>query len=174
LASEDIGLADPNGLVVVNAAAQAFDYIGLPEGIFPIVNAVLYLATAPKSNTTTSYFKAFKLIEDEGKVSVPNHLKDGNRDAYALGHGKGFQYPHDAPDHYLPQQYLPKEVLGTYFYTPSSQGYEMQISERLEMWRKAQRKALGIIDSDYIPDMSEEEISDLKQKHKSTGAKSKR
>ena len=174
LASEDIGLADPNGLVVVNAAAQAFDYIGLPEGIFPIVNAVLYLATAPKSNTTTSYFKAFKLIEDEGKVTVPDHLKDGNRDAYALGHGKGYQYPHDAPDHYLPQQYLPKEVLGTYFYTPSNQGYELQIGERLEMWREAQRKALGIKDSDYLPDMTEEEITNLKQKHKSTGAKSKR
>ncbi len=174
LASEDIGLADPNGLVVVNAAAQAFDYIGLPEGIFPIVNAVLYLATAPKSNTTTSYFKAFKLIEDEGKVTVPNHLKDGNRDAYALGHGKGYQYPHDAEDHYLPQQYLPIEVLGTYFYTPSNQGYEQQIGERLEMWREAQRKALGIVETDYLPEMSEEEITDLKQKHKSTGAKGKR
>ncbi len=174
LASEDIGLADPNGLVVVNSAAQAFDYIGLPEGIFPIVNAVLYLATAPKSNTTTSYFKAFKLIEEEGKVSVPNHLKDGNRDAYALGHGKGYKYPHDAEDHYLPQQYLPKEVLGTYFYTPSTQGYEQEIGDRLEMWREAQRKALGIEETDYLPEMSEEEITNLKQKHKATGAKSKR
>lgn len=174
LASEDIGLADPNGLVVVNAAAQAFDYIGLPEGIFPIVNAVLYLATAPKSNTTTSYFKAFKLIEDEGKVTVPTHLKDGNRDAYALGHGKGYKYPHNAPGHYLPQQYLPNEVLGTYFYTPSDQGYEQEIGARLEMWREAQRKALGITETDYLPEMSEEEITDLKQKHKATGAKGKR
>ena len=116
LAGEDIGLGDPLGLVVASAAAQAFDYIGLPEGIYPIVEATLYLATAPKSNTATAYFKAFQLIEDEGTGDVPQHLQDANRDAVALGHGKGYQYPHESPDHFLPQQYLPRPLLGTYFY----------------------------------------------------------
>jgi putative ATPase len=172
LAGEDIGLADPMGLVVTNSAAQAFDYIGLPEGVYPIVEATLYLATAPKSNTATSYFKAYKLIEDEGKVEVPDHLKDGNRDAEALGHGKGYQYPHAETDHFLPQQYLPKEVLGTYFYHPSTQGYEQDVAGRLERWRAAQRKALGITKTEEIPDLSEESILEIKRRHKPTGAKS--
>src|SRR5512137_1691237 len=114
LAGEDIGLADPMGLVVANSAAQAFEYIGLPEGIFPIVEATLYLSTAPKSNTAGAYFKAFQLIEEEGKTGVPQHLQDANRDAVALGHGQGYKYPQEAPDHYLPQQYLPRPLLGTY------------------------------------------------------------
>ena len=97
LAGEDIGLGDPLGLVVANAAAQAFDYIGLPEGIYPIVEATLYLATAPKSNTAGAYFKAFQLIEQEGITGVPQHLQDANRDAKALGHGQGYQYPHEDP-----------------------------------------------------------------------------
>ncbi len=171
LAGEDVGLADPMGLVVVNSAAQAYDYIGLPEGIFPIVQAVLYLATAPKSNTTTSYFKAFEKIEKDGIVEVPNHLKDTNRDAKALGHGKGYQYPHDDPNHFKPQQYLPKELLGTYFYTPSTQGYESEVADRLERWRAAQRKALGITETEHLPDLTEDHITELKHRHKSTGSK---
>jgi putative ATPase len=172
LAGEDIGLADPNGLVVVSAAAQAFDYIGLPEGIFPIVHATLYLSTAPKSNTTTAYFKAFDLVGQGASVAVPNHLKDGNRDAEALGHGKDYQYPHDDLDHFLPQQYLPKDLLGTYFYKPSNQGYEAQVDERLTRWRAAQRAALGIQDHQTLPDLSEDEINEMKQRHKATGSKS--
>ena len=166
LAGEDIGLADPMGLVVASSAVQAFEFIGLPEGIFPIVEATLYLSTAPKSNTATHYFKAFQLIEDEGKVEVPNHIKDANRDAVALGHGKGYKYPHDDPDHFLPQQYLPREVLGTYFYNPSSVGYEVEVADRLERWREAQRKALGIKQTETLPDLSEDEINEVKQKHK--------
>ena len=95
LAGEDIGLADPMGLVVASSAAQAFDFIGLPEGIYPIVEATLYLATAPKSNSAGAYFKAMKKIEEEGQVSVPRHLQDGNRDAAATGQGKDYVYPHD-------------------------------------------------------------------------------
>jgi putative ATPase len=168
LAGEDIGLADPMGLVVASSAIQAFEFVGLPEGIFPIVEATLYLSTAPKSNTATHYFKAFQLIEDEGKVSVPNHIKDANRDAVALGHGKGYKYPHDHPDHFLPQQYLPHEVLGTYFYNPSSQGYEAEVAGRLERWREAQRKALGIKQTEMLPNLTEDEIDEVKQKHKSS------
>jgi putative ATPase len=166
LAAEDIGLGDPLGLVIANAAAQSFDYIGLPEGIYPIVEATLYLATAPKSNSAGSYFKAFQLIEQEGKVQVPQHLQDANRDAKALGHGKGYQYPHEGPDHYLPQQYLPRELLGTYFYKPSNQGYEAQVHERLERWRDAQRRALNISRKEELPDLPQEEIQDIKHKHK--------
>ncbi len=98
LAGEDIGLADPMGLVVASSAAQAFDYIGLPEGVYPIVEATLYLSTAPKSNSAGAYFKAMKKIEDEGLVSVPRHLQDSNRDAAALGHGKDYVYPHEHED----------------------------------------------------------------------------
>lgn len=166
LAGEDIGLGDPMGLVVANAAAQAFDYIGLPEGIYPIVEATLYLATAPKSNSAGAYFKAFEKIEHEGIVNVPKHLKDGTRDAKALGHGRGYKYPHMHPDHFLPQQYLPKPLLGTYFYKPSNQGYESSVVDRLDRWREAQRKALGITDSKTLPDLTEDEIKDIKHKHK--------
>ncbi|MEN8172635.1 MAG: AAA family ATPase [Chloroflexota bacterium] len=166
LAGEDIGLADPMGLVIATSAAQAFDYIGLPEGIFPIVEAVLYLSTAPKSNTTTHYFKAFQHIEDRGKVDVPRHLQDSNRDAVALGHGQGYQYPHSAAEHFSPQQYLPHDVLGTYFYKPSSQGYESQVSERLSRWRAAQEKALGIENAETLAALSEDEILSVKKKHK--------
>jgi putative ATPase len=168
LAGEDIGLADPMGMVVVNAAAQAFDFIGLPEGIFPIVHATLYLSTAPKSNTATHYFKAFDMIERQGKTGVPLHLMDGNRDKEALGHGRDYQYPHDEPDHFLPQQYLPKEILGTYFYNPSNQGYEVDVRSRLERWRAAQEKALGITETETLPDLTEDEIQEIKGKHKAT------
>lgn len=164
LAGEDIGLADPMGLVVVSSAAQAFDFIGLPEGIYPIVEATLYLATAPKSNSAGAYFSAMKKIEDEGQVSVPRHLMDGNRDAAALGHGKDYVYPHEHEGHFTPQQYLPKRLLGTYFYTPSQEGYEAQVTARLEMWRNAQRKALGITKVESLPAMSEEQIVEMKRK----------
>jgi len=168
LSGEDIGLGDPLGLVVASAAAQALDYIGLPEGVYPIVEATLYLATAPKSNTATAYFKAFQLIEDEGIGDVPKHLQDSNRDAVALGHGSGYQYPHESPDHFLPQQYLPRSLLGTYFYNPSSQGYESEVASRLERWRTAQRKALGITKTEEIPDLTQKTILEIKRKHKPT------
>jgi putative ATPase len=166
LAGEDIGLGDPQGLVVANAAAQAFDYIGLPEGIYPIVEATLYLATAPKSNSAGAYFKAFQRIEEEGRPEVPTHLQDANRDAAALGHGKGYQYPHEGPEHFLPQQYLPRPLLGTYFYQPSDQGYEAQVVARLQRWRESQRQALGITHTEEIPDLPQETILEIKHKHK--------
>jgi putative ATPase len=166
LAGEDIGLADPMGLVVASSAAHAFEFIGLPEGIYPLVEATLYLATAPKSNSAGAYFKAMKKIEEEGQVSVPRHLQDGNRDAAAMGHGKDYVYPHEFEGHFTPQQYLPKRLLGTYFYSPSQEGYESQVTARLEMWREAQRKALGITKVDNIPAMSEEQILEMKRKIK--------
>jgi len=165
-AGEDIGLADPMGLVVANAAAQAFDFIGLPEGIYPIVEAVLYLSTAPKSNSAGAYFKAYDLIEKSSRTGVPNHLKDASRDRKALGHGQGYKYPHAHPDHFLPQQYLPDDLLGTYFYHPSTQGYEPEVDERLTRWREAQRKALNIKATEDIPNLTEQEIQSIKTRHK--------
>src|SRR5450759_2310651 len=143
LSGEDIGLGDPLGLVVANSAAQAFEYIGMPEGVYPIVEATLYLATAPKSNSTGGYFKARESIEKEGAGPVPQHLMDGNRDSKALHHGEGYQYPHNFPGHFIPQQYLPTGLLGTAFYAPSDLGYEAQVSERVARWREAQAKALA-------------------------------
>jgi putative ATPase len=142
LAGEDIGLADPMGLVVANAAAQAYEFIGLPEGIFPITEATLYLATAPKSNSALAYFKALEEIEANGAGPVPIHLMDASRDARGLGHGQGYDYPHIHDGHWTPQQYLPHTMLGKTFYQPSDQGYEAQAKERLQRWRAAQAKAL--------------------------------
>jgi len=166
LASEDIGLADPMGLVVAASAMQSFEFVGLPEGIYPIVEATLYLATAPKSNSAGAYFKAYKLIEEEGILDVPKHLQDSNRDAEALGHGEGYIYPHEHPEHHVGQQYLPQELLGTYFYRASDQGYEKEMQDRLERWRRAQREALRIDETIELPELSEDQIIDIKRHHR--------
>ena len=166
LAGEDIGLADPMGLVVTNAAAQAFEFVGMPEGIYSIVEATIYLATAAKSNSTGAYFKALKRLEDQGQISVPNHLKDGNRDAAFLKHGEGYIYPHAEDGHFAPQQYLPKRLLGTYFYAPSNEGYEADVSARLNAWREAQRKALGIEAFAFAPELDEDKIRGMKRSNK--------
>ena len=144
LSGEDIGLADPHGLQVAAAAAYAYEYIGMPEGIYPIVEATLYLSTAPKSNSAGAYFAARSSIEQDGAGPVPTHLMDASRDAKGFGHGKGYQYPHLFQDHFTPQQYLPDSLVGTRFYEPSIQGYEAQAAERVERWRKAQAQALGV------------------------------
>lgn len=135
LAGEDIGLADPQGLVVAVAASNAFEKMGLPEGIYPIVEATLYLATAPKSNSAGAYFKALELIKQDGVGQVPTHLMDANRDGPALGHGKDYQYPHSFPGHFIDQQYLPDQFRGKKFYEPSDQGYEKSVRDRMEMLR---------------------------------------
>ncbi len=165
LACEDVGLGDPMGLVVAASAASAFEYVGLPEGIYPLVEATLYLATAPKSNSAGAYFKAYKRIEESGAGEVPSHLKDASRDAEALGHGKGYEYPHEFAEHHVGQQYLPDALLGTYFYRPSSQGYEAQIEDRLARWRAAQRKALGIEETEEPPDLPEVEVARIRGLH---------
>jgi putative ATPase len=143
LSGEDIGLADPQGIQVVAAAAYAYEYIGMPEGIYPIVEATLYLATAPKSNSAGAFFAVREEIEKNGTGAVPTHLMDANRDAKGFGHGKGYQYPHLFPDHFTPQQYLPTTLLGKEFYQPSDQGYERSVFDRVARWRKAQAQALG-------------------------------
>ena len=148
LAGEDIGLADPMGLVVANAAAQAYEYIGLPEGIFPITEATLYLTTAPKSNSAFAYHAALGEIEEHGAGPVPIHLMDASRDAKGFGHGQGYDYPHSHEGHWTPQQYLPKNLLGQVFYQPSDQGYEAEVKARVERWRAAQAKALADLENE--------------------------
>jgi putative ATPase len=165
LAGEDIGLADPLGLVVANAAAQAFEWVGLPEGVYPIVEATLYLATAPKSNSAGSYFRALKEVEAEGKVEVPNHLRDANRDAKGLGHGEGYQYPHGFDGHHVAQNYLPEAIKGMRFYEAGDQGYETQVADRLARWRRAVEAALAI-EPHAGPQVTEQEIIGLKKKIK--------
>ena len=143
LASEDIGLADPNGLLVAVSASQAFEYVGMPEGIYSIVEATIYLSTAPKSNSTCCYFDARKLVESQGNVEIPVHLKDGNRDRDTLGHGVGYVYPHNNNENHVGQQYMPNGLLNKYFYHPSNQGYEKEIADRLRKWRSAQQAVLS-------------------------------
>lgn len=143
LAGEDIGLADPLGLVVANAAAQAFEFIGMPEGVFPITEATLYLATAPKSNSAFAYHRALEEIQTHGTGPVPVHLMDANRDAKGFGHGKGYLYPHDYPGHFVSQQYLPAGLKERHFYQPSDQGYEARIAERLAGLRGDANKTPG-------------------------------
>jgi putative ATPase len=135
LASEDIGLADPNGIVVASACARALEWCGLPEAKYHLAEATVYLATAPKSNSLGAYFKAEALVEQEGQVEVPDHLKDASRDGRALGHGRDYKYPHDFPEHFVEQQYAPEAVEGKIFYEPGDQGFEIRIRERLEKWR---------------------------------------
>jgi len=143
LASEDIGMADPMGIVVATSAAYSYEYVGMPEGIYPIVEAVLYLATAPKSNSAGAYFRIKDELEQNGPGPVPTHLMDASRDGKGFGHGQGYQYPHSFPGHWVGQQYLPTTMLGRAFYEPSQEGYEAQVAERVARWRAAQAKALG-------------------------------
>jgi len=135
-ASEDVGNADPQALVVATSAANALEWVGLPEAQYNLAQAAIYLATAPKSNSTGAYFKALADVEQEGKVEVPDHLKDASRDGKALGHGEGYKYPHDYPGHYVSQQYLPNQLQHRRYYKPSDQGYEKLIKERLAKWRE--------------------------------------
>ncbi len=140
-ASEDVGLADPNALVVTNAAAQTFDRVGMPEGRYHLSQATLYLATAPKSNSTMGFFDAVAAVEQEKEGEVPNHLRDASRDKEGFGHGAGYLYPHAYRDHWVAQQYLPTHLQGKMFYQPGSTGYEQEIAATVYKRREAQLAA---------------------------------
>jgi len=142
LASEDVGLADPNAIVIVNACNEAFDRVGIPEGRYHLAQAALYLATAPKSNSVMGFFDALASVEQETEKEVPNHLKDANRDKKGFGHGQGYLYPHAYRDHWVAQQYLPASLQGQVFYQPSVQGKEKEISTQVLRRREAQLAAL--------------------------------
>ena len=133
-ASEDIGLADSNGLVVAQAAVQAVEFVGLPEAELILAHATLYLATAPKSNSATvAIGKAAREVREGRTLAVPEHLRDGHyKGAERLGHGKGYLYSHDFEGSYVPQAYLPE---GRRYFEPTENGMEKRIKERLEHWR---------------------------------------
>ncbi len=134
-ASEDVGNADPQALVVAVAAAHALQFVGLPEAQLNLAQAVIYLATAPKSNSTLGIGEALSDVERLGNLDIPNYLKDASRDARGLGHGKGYQYPHNFDQHFVVQQYLPDQVRDQIYYKPGELGYEQEIAERLKLWR---------------------------------------
>jgi putative ATPase len=142
LASEDVGMADPDAARVVASCWEIFERIGMPEGRFPLAQAALYLATCPKSNSAFAFFDALEVVRAEQESDVPNHLKDPSRDAEGFGHGKGYLYPHAYRDHWVAQQYLPDSLQGRMFYGPSDQGYEASIRERVARRREAQLAAM--------------------------------
>ena len=126
LAAEDIGLADPKALSVAVAAAQALEYVGMPEARLPLAEACIYLACAPKSNAViTAIDKALKDVREKPIGGVPNHLKDAHyKGAEKLGHGQGYLYPHDYPGNYVSQDYMPENLQGKRYYYPSENGEE--------------------------------------------------
>ena len=137
-ASEDVGNADPQALQVAVAASQAVERIGMPEARIILAQAVTYVASAPKSNAAyMAVDQALESVRNHKIGAVPNHLRDAHyKGAANLGHGIGYIYAHDYPDHYVKQQYLPDELLGTTFYEPTENGYEKNIKEYLERIRK--------------------------------------
>ncbi len=136
-ASEDVGNADPQALVVAVAAAQAAERIGLPEAQIILSQAVTYVASAPKSNAAcNAVFAALDTVKTAKTMPVPVHLQDAHyKGAAKLGHGQGYLYAHDYPNHYVKQQYLPDGMEGMVFYEPTENGYEKKIKEHLEFLR---------------------------------------
>nr|WP_297873581.1 replication-associated recombination protein A [uncultured Blautia sp.] len=129
-AAEDVGNADPQALQVAVAAAQAVERLGMPEARIPLAQAVTYVASAPKSNAAYLAVDAALEAVRTTKTTVPVHLQDSHyKGAGKLGHGIGYQYAHDYPNHYVEQQYLPTELKGTVFYQPTDNGYEKKIKE---------------------------------------------
>jgi putative ATPase len=133
-AAEDVGLADPMALVLANAAFQAAEFIGWPEARIPLAEAALYIATAAKSNSTVMAIDAAMHDVESGRtLSVPEHLRDASyKGAKRLGHGEGYQYAHDHPEHFVVQDYLGADKR---YYEPTEQGVEKKIKERVEKWR---------------------------------------
>jgi len=135
-ASEDVGMADPQALVVAMAAQQAVHFIGMPEGNLALAQAVVYLATAPKSNALyRAYSKVQQDVERTRTDPVPLHLRNPEtRLMRELGYGKGYKYAHDFPGHFVEQQNLPHALHRKRYYSPSDQGFEKEIERRLKAW----------------------------------------
>ncbi|MTT32448.1 AAA family ATPase [Terrilactibacillus sp. BCM23-1] len=143
-AAEDVGLADPNALLIAQAAAYAVQYVGFPEARIPLSEAALYIATAPKSNSViTGIDQAIQTVKNEKNGEVPRHLRDAHyKGAKKLGHGIDYQYPHNFKDGYVPQDYLPRHLKNRSFYKPVNRGYEKSIQKRLDYFtqRKNEKK----------------------------------
>ncbi|MFC1940570.1 replication-associated recombination protein A [Chloroflexota bacterium] len=135
-ATEDVGMADPQALVIAMAAQQAVHFIGMPEGSLALAQAVVYLATAPKSNSLyEAYSRVQKEIKQDYSESVPLHLRDPVTPLMEeIGYGEGYKYAHDYPEHFVPQKHLPDSLQGKRFYSPGDQGYEKQVISRLRQW----------------------------------------
>ena len=137
-ASEDVGNADPNALVVAVNASLAVERVGMPEAQIILAQAVTYVASAPKSNAAcNAVFAAMQEVEQTGNLPIPTHLQDAHyKGAAKLGHGTGYKYAHDYPNHYVEQQYLPYELNGKEFYSPTGNGYEVKIKEHMRRIKK--------------------------------------
>ena len=132
-------MADPMSLVIANASAHAVEFVGLPEAQLNLAQAVVHLSTAPKSNRSAlGIWQAMADVQERTTGEVPIHLRDAHyAGAKRLGHGKGYEYPHDAPGGYVDQQYLPDDLVGRRYYEPSRQGLEARVADRLLAWRGA-------------------------------------
>ena len=141
-ASEDVGMADPQALMVAVAAQQAVHFIGMPEGNLALAQASTYLATAPKSNSLYEAYSAVqKDVERSRNEPVPLHLRNPvTKLMRELGHGKGYKYAHDYPGHFVEQQNLPNLLKGKRYYSPSDQGYEKEVRSRLKTWWESKRE----------------------------------
>jgi putative ATPase len=141
MAAEDIGVADPNALIMAVAARDAFHMLGPPEGYLPLAEMTIYLATAPKSNSAkVALGAAMDAARATPAAPVPLHIRNAPTPLMKeLGYHRGYRYAHDSPDAYLPQEYLPDVLRGTSFYTPGGFGHEKKIAERLEWWEKLKK-----------------------------------
>jgi putative ATPase len=142
-ASEDVGNADPQALSVTIAARDAFHFLGSPEGDLALAQAAIYLATAPKSNAAyVALDQARSEVRKSGHLPVPMHIRNAPTGLMKnLGYGAGYQYDHDAEDHYAGQEFLPERLKGQKYYTPTEYGFERKIKERLAWWERRRRKA---------------------------------
>ena len=145
-ASEDVGLADPNAIVIVESCASAFDRVGLPEGIYPLAQAAVYLASTDKSNSLIGIFKAIQKIKDSQKQNIPIHLRDPSRDQEAFGDGIGYLYPHKSSENWVPQQYLPDDLQNEIFWEPSKHGWEGE--RRLVFFERRTKKLASMVEVD--------------------------
>ena len=142
MAVEDIGLADPQALVICNAAKDAYDYLGSPEGELALAQACIYLATAPKSNAVyTAYKAAMRAAKENGSLLPPKHILNApTKLMKSEAYGDGYRYDHDEPDAFSGQDYFPEKMGRTTFYDPPDRGFERDIRKRLDWWAKLRRE----------------------------------
>ena len=142
MAAEDIGLADPEALKLAVAARDAYHMLGVPEGYLPLTQMVVYLATAPKSNSAkVALGEAMKAAAETPAEGVPMHIRNAPTDLMKeLGYHAGYQYAHDVPEAYIPQEYLPEKLRGRTFYQPGPFGFEKEIAKRLAWWEELKRR----------------------------------
>jgi putative ATPase len=141
-ASEDVGNADPHALQVAVSAMQAYQFVGSPEGDLALAQSTAYLACAPKSNALyTAYSKVKNDIQETQAPPVPLHIRNAPTSLMKkLGYGKGYKYPHNFPDSYVEEDYLPENLKGRIYYEPTDHGFEAEIKNRLEKWRGKKRE----------------------------------